>query len=304
MEESSMDIVRDFEKLHVLASYDFQKMDELVQDLSLALEESSRSRQCARHDKHKTRKRRPRKRRPETTLLVPPWDLVNMSEASESSLDETLKGYMENVTRQSDSEENGGVPSVLVPSKSIALVESDSFTDNFTPRFSRRRRRKCKRMAVDPQPSPGAPDHDFLKPRHVRRTKGKSDAGDARSANRFTAHTAPGKRKRISNFPDKRTTECDDAEGAASKRDTPQRDGEAMDFSGEESQSDGCSSCSSLSSSESDLGVYTNDEGREADDEQSDYYHEAGSTCGIPDVKDWWELDQQCISRYNRVKHK
>ncbi|XP_071501501.1 G patch domain-containing protein 2-like [Diadema antillarum] len=45
---------------------------------------------------------------------------------------------------------------------------------------------------------------------------------------------------------------------------------------------------SSSDEDEEDDG-YTNDEGREGDDEQSDFYHEPGSVSGIPTVAPWWE---------------
>lgn len=49
-------------------------------------------------------------------------------------------------------------------------------------------------------------------------------------------------------------------------------------------------SSSSVSGSESDPGFYTYDDGREADDEQSDWYPENGPTWGIAGVgKPWWE---------------
>lgn len=47
-------------------------------------------------------------------------------------------------------------------------------------------------------------------------------------------------------------------------------------------------SSSSLSSSESDTGVFTNDEGREGDDEQSDWFGEAGAVGG-GGAKSWWD---------------
>ncbi len=51
-------------------------------------------------------------------------------------------------------------------------------------------------------------------------------------------------------------------------------------------------SSSSVSGSESDPGFYTNDDGREADDEQSDWYQESGPTWGVPGIKPcWWEKD-------------
>jgi len=49
-------------------------------------------------------------------------------------------------------------------------------------------------------------------------------------------------------------------------------------------------SSSSVSGSESDPGFFTNDDGREADDEQSDWYQESGPTWGVPGLKSWWEI--------------
>lgn len=49
-------------------------------------------------------------------------------------------------------------------------------------------------------------------------------------------------------------------------------------------------SSSSVSGSESDPGFYTYDDGREADDEQSDWYQENGPTWGVPG-NPWWERD-------------
>ena len=51
-------------------------------------------------------------------------------------------------------------------------------------------------------------------------------------------------------------------------------------------------SSSSVSGSESDPGFYTYDDGREADDEQSDWYQENGPTWGVPGMtKPWWEKE-------------
>lgn len=51
-------------------------------------------------------------------------------------------------------------------------------------------------------------------------------------------------------------------------------------------------SSSSVSGSESDPGFYTYDDGREADDEQSDWYQESGPTWGVPgNSKPWWEKE-------------
>ena len=50
---------------------------------------------------------------------------------------------------------------------------------------------------------------------------------------------------------------------------------------------------SSLSSSEFDSDINVNNEdAREADDEQSDFFHEPGPACGIPDIVPWWENER------------
>ena len=55
-------------------------------------------------------------------------------------------------------------------------------------------------------------------------------------------------------------------------------------------------SSSSVSGSESDPGFYTYDDGREADDEQSDWYQESGQTWGIPVKPCWWENNNSSTS--------
>ena len=47
-----------------------------------------------------------------------------------------------------------------------------------------------------------------------------------------------------------------------------------------------------MSGSESDPGFYTNDDGREADDEQSDWYQESGPTWGgLSGISPWWDKE-------------
>ncbi|KAJ8045419.1 G patch domain-containing protein 2 [Holothuria leucospilota] len=75
-------------------------------------------------------------------------------------------------------------------------------------------------------------------------------------------------------------------------------DGEEDIMSGDDDTSEtvlGRETAGSSVSSE-DEGLFTNDEGREADDEQSDFFYESGgSVAGIPHVVPWWEKDQQDI---------
>ena len=145
------------QNLRVLAAYDLAVMDDLVRDFTLALEESSKrtSMSGSRAQDIIRKKRRFKKRKP---VHCHSLHTGNMSEASESSIDEAFKDYIENMTRQSDSDdyliENSRqkIPSLSIFSSISAplLVESDSVTENISPMRPQRRRRHLKRMAIDP----------------------------------------------------------------------------------------------------------------------------------------------------------
>ncbi|XP_071440653.1 G patch domain-containing protein 2-like isoform X3 [Hetaerina americana] len=98
-----------------------------------------------------------------------------------------------------------------------------------------------------------------------------------------------GKRKRSMR---ERSMDCEHSEGSRSKSSRIlafHKMSLTEDFSHLDGKCEMMSS-SSLSSSESDTGIYTNDEGREGDDEQSDWFCEPGAAYGIPGVKTWWEM--------------
>lgn len=161
-------IVNEFENLHVFVrACNIAQMDELVQDLTNALEESSKSQKSQSGEgamlcsvmRRQIKKRRGMKRR--SNPLVS-WDYV--SAASESSLDEaaskdcmeaaTAKDLIENMVIHSDSDEVARrrrltAISIPLPSSQMIPVESDSVTENFSPLRPHRRRRKFKSMAVD-----------------------------------------------------------------------------------------------------------------------------------------------------------
>lgn len=155
-------IIEDFQNLHVLAAYDLAIMDDLVHDLTVALEESSKTHRSCQdgssmsQDALLRRRRRFKKRRANNAKVLIYG--ANMSEGTESSLDEAFKDYIENFSRQSDSDEflvsGQKVPAVRsFPILSVPqFVESDSVTENITPLRPQRRRRHFKRMAVDSQP--------------------------------------------------------------------------------------------------------------------------------------------------------
>ena len=98
----------------------------------------------------------------------------NMSDNSESSLDEALKDYMANIANQSDSDDLARISRLqsLLHFKGnhpISVAESDSFTENFSPMRLGRRRRRFKRMAVDTQPDSEASITEYLREQRVKR---------------------------------------------------------------------------------------------------------------------------------------
>jgi hypothetical protein len=155
-------IVQDFQNLRVFSNRNINRMDELVQDLSLALEETakagSRSGNCQENGissgavTRRIHKRRRGARRAAVNLY---WKRGTISEASESSIDEAIRDYIDNsVMTHSDSDDLA----LAYPKQRLAVpltepvppaVESDSFTENLSPMRPQRRRRRYKHMAVD-----------------------------------------------------------------------------------------------------------------------------------------------------------
>lgn len=175
-------IVKEFQNLRVFSKSKLVRMDDLVHDLATALEETARSTKSHARDnfpmgtssKRPFKKRKGRKRR---TLIA---DGGNISEASESSIEEAIKDYMENVALQSDSDDisiSERIQRLTMPlgSNYIPSVESDSVTETFSPIRPQRRRKKYmyKSMAVDDidsavmQPPISALSHRFYK-NHIR----------------------------------------------------------------------------------------------------------------------------------------
>ena len=156
-------IVQDFQNLRVFSNRNINRMDELVQDLNNALEESSkgstRNSGCQENSlssgavARRYHKRRRGARRAAGNLLYE-WKRCTISEASESSIDEAIRDYIDNsVVTHSDSDDLSLAYSkqrLVVPvSEPVPPVESDSFTENLSPMRPQRRRRRYKHMAVD-----------------------------------------------------------------------------------------------------------------------------------------------------------
>ena len=154
-------IVQDFQNLQVLTAYRYDQMGEfLVRDLSNALEESVKQKTCHKKDDTAANKHRvtSRKGKRKSKRRKSAFTSGKLSDSKESSVDEAVRDLVENVTQQSDSDDwirNGHGPHSLsnISKQTVPQVESDSFTENFSPmQPSRHRRRKFKRMAVDLSP--------------------------------------------------------------------------------------------------------------------------------------------------------
>ncbi|XP_075534278.1 G patch domain-containing protein 2-like isoform X6 [Dermacentor variabilis] len=309
-------LIQGIKRLRVLTPYDYDNMDELVQDLTSALEESSSSAQrhrCQRHPRPPQRKWWSKK-----TLLPPSdGDVVRLQGAvSSSTTCQTTRSVSAVSGDDSESSLEGrAVPRMLDAPQSDSddllqrlcawrhrqanAAESDSLNENCLPTAARpqRRKRKLKRMAVDLEPPSGDSSQglpDINKPSSQLKAASldgatKCTAGGSQQlcgppAARAAVGSLCGKRKRsmrersLESVGHRRSSECcDDMELEEAKP----HHGEA--------------SSSSLSSSESDAGILTNDEGREGDDEQSDFFHEGGPSC-------WWdELDGELDARFQAI---
>lgn len=293
-------ILTDFEKLRVFSSAQVGNMDDLVHDLSLALEDAAKHRRSKSDGGHGgssvSARKNPRKRRGRRRRHQP--DNGNMSEASQSSLDEALKDYMENIVQHSDSDDLAIAQRIVrltmplsgnyVPSQ----VESDSVNENmFSPVRPQRRRKKYKTMAIDPEPVLSGSVNSIVKPKYSRQKKVMtlphcSMGSSPMDGNGFmyqgkegtVEETTPGKRKHTGS---RSKTEYPGADQTG-KVDDNAKDDERMELASQESSS----SSSILSSSSSD------NETQEADDEQSDFFHESGSSSGIPGAIPWWENER------------
>uniref|UniRef100_A0A8C6GYJ4 G patch domain containing 2 like n=1 Tax=Mus spicilegus TaxID=10103 RepID=A0A8C6GYJ4_MUSSI len=260
-------------------------MDELVHDLASALEQTSEQSKLGelweemalspRQQRRQLRKRRGRKRRSDFTHLAE--HACCFSEASESSLDEATKDCREvaPLTNFSDSDDTVVAKrhpalSAIIRGKQHSWPESDSFTEN-APCRPLRRRRKVKRVtsevAASLQQKLKVSDWSYergcrfksAKKQRLSRWKENtpwtsSGHGLCESAENRTFLSQPGRKERM---------ECEAEE---------QKRGSDENMS----ECDTSSVCSS-----SDTGLFTNDEGRQGDDEQSDWFYEGECVPGF-----------------------
>ncbi|XP_034431992.1 G patch domain-containing protein 2-like isoform X1 [Hippoglossus hippoglossus] len=272
-------------------------MDELVQDLVSALEQSSEQSKLGElweemvlsplQQRRQIRRRRVRKRCRESALY-PTQHRRCWIEASESSLDEA-KQYRQNpssaiaasVANCSDSDDLASTNqwhSIMrgpARTRQPSWPESDSFTENNTGR-PLRRRRKVKRM------TPGV----------TVRLQQKLNISGVDGKRRYRSsrmQQLSGSKKRSGGWmgADRH------AEGARLmgkecwKRKMVKEHGDGADEHMSEGETS--STCSS------DPGLFTNDEGRQGDDEQSDWIFEGecGAGTGVSSLLPSWDSDNQ-----------
>uniref|UniRef100_A0A3Q2LPA6 G-patch domain containing 2 like n=2 Tax=Equus TaxID=9789 RepID=A0A3Q2LPA6_HORSE len=272
-------------------------MDELVHDLASALEQTSEQNKLGelweemalspRQQRRQLRKRRGRKRRSDFTHLAE--HACCYSEASESSLDEAIKDCREMapVTNFSDSDDTAVAKrhpalNAIVKSKQHSWHESDSFTEN-APCRPLRRRRKVKRVTAEVAAS-------------LQQKLKVSDWSYERGC-RFKS----AKKQRLSRWKENTPWTssghglCESAENRTFLSKTGRK--ERMECEADEQKQgsdENMSECETSSvCSSSDTGLFTNDEGRQGDDEQSDWFYEGECVPGftVPNLLPKWAPD-------------
>uniref|UniRef100_A0ACB8G9T9 G patch domain-containing protein 2 n=1 Tax=Sphaerodactylus townsendi TaxID=933632 RepID=A0ACB8G9T9_9SAUR len=282
-------------------------MEELVHDLVSALEESSEQARGGFADtgdhshsvscllKRQARKRRGRKRR---SFNTHPWETGHcLSEGSDSSLEEPNKDYRENHANNkkdhSDSDDQ-----LLVakrrPSSNLNNLrgkrplwhEPDLAVDNLGNR-TLRRRRKVKRMAID---LPSEVTNTLTLPQQHDIRDQEMD-NDNRSCQHQELIKSKVKKRKLT--ASRQGPEILDEGVVIENDEINQSSKDKMEYEEQKGSDENMSDSESSSLSSSDAGLFTNDEGRQGDDEQSDWFHESepGGACGITGIIPWWEKE-------------
>ncbi|XP_074846050.1 G patch domain-containing protein 2 isoform X3 [Carettochelys insculpta] len=281
-------------------------MEELVHDLVSALEESSEqarggfadtgdhSRSVSCLLKRQARKRRGRKRRSFTTHH--PWETSHcLSEGSDSSLEEPSKDYRETTNKKDHSDSDD---QLLVakrrPSSNLNNIrgkrplwhESDLAVDHLGNR-TLRRRRKVKRMAIDP---PSEVSNTLTLTQQQENRDQEMDNDNRSYQHQEFAKSKVKKRKLAAS---RQGPEILDEGVVIEGEEANQANKDKMEYEEQKGSDENMSDSESSSLSSSDAGLFTNDEGRQGDDEQSDWFHEneSGGACGITGVGPWWEQE-------------
>ncbi|XP_018394132.1 PREDICTED: G patch domain-containing protein 2 isoform X3 [Cyphomyrmex costatus] len=235
------------------------KMEALVHDLTLALEESSNSANL--------RRRWGIRRRARSTgnIRKSALSMNKHSDDSSSSICEIRIPKTANVSKyQSDSDDpNQTKRFAHFPNlNNISNIESDSVNENFVPRANTRRKRKFKRMAIDSDSNASTSQAVAIMSTSTFGGKKRIFRNDCK--NRYSAIWC-GKRKRSCR---ERSIDCEMRVSKPTKNAKPKNRDKMQ---GEDTVDCSRISSSSISSSDSEEGLITNDEDREGDDEQSDW---------------------------------
>ncbi|XP_066483583.1 G patch domain-containing protein 2-like isoform X2 [Tiliqua scincoides] len=266
-------------------------MDEPVHDPASAQEQTSEQNKLyelweemtlspRQQQRRQLRKRRGRKRRSDLTHQAE--HACCYSGASESSLDEAMEDCREVLTANlSDSDDMADAKrhpalSATLRSKQHSWHESDSFTEN-VPCRPLRRRRKVKRVTSEVAAS---------LQQKLRVSEWSYEKGC-----RFKS----AKKQRLSrwkeNTPWTSSTRglCESAEtrtylSKGGRNDRMECEADEQKQGSDENMSE-CETSSVCSSS--DTGLFTNDEGRQGDDEQSDWFYEGECVSGFTVLHKW-----------------
>ncbi|GFY75491.1 g-patch domain-containing protein [Trichonephila inaurata madagascariensis] len=294
-------------------------MNELAKDLNEALDASSDIQNVDNTRKHKCRAF-------VKTKSLPSFGNSSLkmnqpkSDDSESSIDTWIQGKLSFSTNHTDTDDRWGCkvnshdyPISTWRQYAANVGESDSLNENLCQSRELRRKRKFKRMSVDPpyvaeNESATLPCVTTFSQKNKRLRNRKSTKlsklsvkspklSKIKTVSPFSSKmddfsmdfkntvTSSGKRKRCAH---ERSVECNgcDCKGMKAGKGIasyPCRHSECSNSKSQDFNSSG------LSSSESECEALTNDESREADDEHSDFFQESGPSYGVPNFSMWWD---------------
>ncbi|XP_069464680.1 G patch domain-containing protein 2 isoform X2 [Ambystoma mexicanum] len=285
-------------------------MEELVHDLVSALEESSEqakgcfadksdnSRSISYLLKHQARKRRGKKRRSDNNHH--PSEIGHcLSDGSDSSVEEPSKDYRESNSNMKKDHSDSDEQLLLIKRKSSTKANSaqckrpmwnepDVVLDNLGSR-TLRRKKKAKRMTIDPPPEVISA---LALAQEQSYCSDQAMDSDSRHSQQLVPTKEKNKKRRLAAT--KHRPETLDERVVVEGDNVSQATHSKMEYEEQRCSDDNMSDseCSSISSS-SDTGLFTNDEGRQGDDEQSDWFYESesGGACGIAGVIPWWDQE-------------
>ncbi|KAG8126348.1 hypothetical protein E2320_021451 [Naja naja] len=304
-------------------------MDELVHDLASALEQTSEQNKLdelweemtlsPRQQRRQLRKRRGRKRRSDLTHQAE--HACCYSGASESSLEEVVEDCREVLTAYfSDSDDMAVAKhptlNTALKNKQHSWHESDSFTEN-APCRPLRRRRKVKRVtsevAASLQQKLRVSEWTYEKGCRFKSAKKQclsrwkenapwtsTGRGLCESAETRAFLSKGGRNERMEceadeqkQGSDENMSECAVPDMQFKDRDDPHNSNSAIKLCNPDVNKREIETSSVCSSS--DTGLFTNDEGRQGDDEQSDWFYEGECVSGftVPNLLPKWGPDRQ-----------